>query len=170
MNGTEDVEFCMDDAHKLETVEDNSIDFLINIESAFHYPDKPAFLRQVYRVLKPGGSFLIADILTTNNNANHVKNSWKQRMSYHHWPLELYKRELPAANLEVQSISDITPDTIRGFSCYRRWLKDMVRNHFIDDLILRIYYSIHARLNIYLLKTRRQYCVIVGKKPDDSAE
>jgi ubiquinone/menaquinone biosynthesis C-methylase UbiE len=170
MNGIEGVEFCIDDAHKLETVEDNSIDFLINIESAFQYADKPAFLRQVHRVLKPGGSFLIADILTTNNKGNLLKNSWKKRMSYHHWPLESYKQELPASNLQVHSISDITPDTIRGFSCYRRWIREMDRQQLVEAMILKLYYTIHARLNIYLLKTRRQYCVFVGKKPEDSAE
>ena len=167
MRGVEGIEFCVDDAHVLDTVEDNSVDFLINIESAFHFPEKPAFFKQIYRVLKPGGSFLIADILKTRIKGNRVKDSWKKRMSYHHWALESYKRELPAANLQVLSFSDITADTIRGFSCYRRWLRDMDRQHFMEDMILRLYYTVHVRLNIYLLKTRRQYCVIVGKKPDD---
>ena len=165
--GVEGVEFCVDDAHSLASVEDNSIDILINIESAFHYPDKTAFFKQIYRVLKPGGSFLIADILTTKIQGNHVKDSWKKRMSFHHWPIDLYKKELPAANLQVISFSDITPDTIRGFSCYKRWLREMDRQHFVEDMVLKLYYTVHVRLNIYLLKTRRQYCVIVGKKPDD---
>ena len=170
MKGAEGVEFCVDDAHSLASVEDNSVDILINIESAFHYPEKSAFFRQIYRVLKPGGSFLIADILTTKIKGNRVKDSWKKKMSYHHWPLESYKRELPAANLQDLSFSDITPDTIRGFGCYKRWLRDMDRQHFVEDMILRLYYTVHVRLNIYLLKTRRQYCVIVGKKPDDSLQ
>lgn len=163
----ERVEFCVDDAHSLETVEDNSVDLLINIESAFHYPQKPEFLRQIHRVLKPGGSFVIADILTTNSKENRLKNFWKKRMSYHHWPLESYQKELPVAHLNALSYSDITSDMIRGFRGYKRWLNDMQRRHFLEDMALKIYYTIHVRLNIFLLRTRRQYCVIVGEKPLD---
>lgn len=162
------VEFTVDNAHFLATVEDNSADFLINIESAFHYPDKVSFLKQIHRVLKPGGSFLIADILTTRIKGTRVNDSWKKKMALHHWPLESYNRELPAANLQMVCVNDITPQVIRGFSLYRRWLRDLDRPRFIEDVILRLYYTVHIRLNMYLLKTRRQYCVIVGKKPVDS--
>lgn len=166
MKGVERVEYCVDDAHFLSSVEDNSVDFLINIESAFHYPEKAAFIRQIYRVLKPGGSFVIADILTTKIKGNRLKKSWKKKMSYYHWPLESYQRELPEANFQALSFSDITQEVIRGFSCYRRWLREMERRHFVEDMILKVYYTIHVRLNMYLLRTRRQYCVIAGKKPD----
>jgi ubiquinone/menaquinone biosynthesis C-methylase UbiE len=166
MKGFERLEYCVDDAHSLSTVEDNSVDFLINIESAFHYPEKTAFFEQAYRVLKPGGSFLIADILTTNMKRNSLKDSWKKKMSYHHWPLDSYKRELPVANFQALRFLDITPGVIQGFSCYKRWLREMAKRHFLEDIFLKLYYTIHVRLNIYLLKTRRQYCVIVGKKPD----
>lgn len=164
--GVEHVEFCVDDAHILSTVEDNSVDFLINIESAFHYPEKAAFLKQIYRVLKPGGSFVIADILTTKIKGNRLKDSWKKRMSFHHWPLESYQKELAGINFQELSISDITPEVIRGFGCYRRWLSDMEKRHIMEDMILKLYYTVHVRLNMYLLRTRRQYCVIVGKKPE----
>ena len=159
------VEFGVDNAQFLTTVEDNSVDFLINIESAFHYPEKPFFLKQIHRVLKPGGSFLIADILTTKMKRTRMIDLWKKRMALHHWHLESYNRELPAANLQMVSVYDITPQIIHGFSLYRKWLKDLDRPHFMEDMILRLYYTVHIRLNIYLLKTRRQYCIIVGRKP-----
>ncbi|MGW8314414.1 MAG: class I SAM-dependent methyltransferase [Bacteroidales bacterium] len=166
VRGDERVEFCVDDAHSLNTVADNSVDFLINIESAFHYPQKIEFLKQIHRVLKPGGSYVIADILTTKIKENRLKNFWKKRMSFYHWPLESYQRELPGANLGTFAFSDITSEVIRGFGCYKRWLREMEKRHFLEDLALKIYYTIHVRLNIYLLRTRRQYCVIVGNKPE----
>jgi ubiquinone/menaquinone biosynthesis C-methylase UbiE len=164
-NGIQCVDFGIDDAQDLTTIEDNSVDFVINIESAFHYSDKPSFINQLYRVLKPGGSFLIADILTRNSKENKLKNSWKRKMSYHHWPMARYITEFPLADFHRVAVSDITQEVIRGFSIYKTWLREMKKRHFIEDLILKIYYTIHVRINMYLLKNRRQYCVFVGSKP-----
>ena len=163
--GIKGVVFNVDDAHDLSTVKSNSVDFVINIESAFHYPDKSAFFRQIHRVLKPGGSFLIADILTKGSKKNPLKNHWKRKMSYHHWPISSYKTELPQADFHIESISDITPRVIRSFSGYRRWLREMKKKHFVEDLILKLYFTIHVSIIIYMLRTRHHYCVFVGTKP-----
>jgi ubiquinone/menaquinone biosynthesis C-methylase UbiE len=40
---------------------DASFDIVINMESSLNYPDVPAFLSEVNRVLRPGGHFLFAD-------------------------------------------------------------------------------------------------------------
>ena len=162
--GVQCVDFSVDDAQELSTIEDNSIDVVINIESAFHYPDKASFLKQIYRVLKPGGSFVIADILARKRKGNPLKNSWKRKMSYHHWSLEKYLEEIPQANFQINKISDITPGVIRGFKCYKRWLREMKRQHLIEDLVLKLYYTIHVTVNMYLLKNRRKYLVFAGSK------
>ena len=39
---------------------DNSFDFVWSMESGEHMPDKQGFLRECYRLLKPGGTFLMA--------------------------------------------------------------------------------------------------------------
>lgn len=164
--GIKGIIFQVDDAHHLSTIASNSVDFVINIESAFHYPDKAMFLSQIHRVLKPEGAFVIADILTRNRRSNRFKNRWKRKMSYHHWPLSNYEAELPRAGFQNVSTTDITSEVIRGFGCYKRWLREMKRRHFMEDLILKLYYTIHTRVNMYLLRTRRQYCVIIGSKPE----
>jgi len=42
--GIKNAYFRVDDAQQLSKFKDDSIDVIINIESAFHYPDKPLFL------------------------------------------------------------------------------------------------------------------------------
>ena len=163
--GIKGIIFQVDDAHHLTTIESNTMDFVINIESAFHYPDKTQFLRQMHRVLKPEGAFVIADILTRNIRNKRLKGRWKRKMSYHHWPLSKYEAELPRAGFQNVNSTDITLKVIRGFACYKRWLREMKKGHFIEDLMLKLYYTIHTRLNMYLLKNRQQYVVFVGAKP-----
>lgn len=43
--------------------EDNEFDFVVNVESARCYNDMQAFFNEVYRVLKPDGKLLIADMI-----------------------------------------------------------------------------------------------------------
>ena len=162
--GIKGIIFQVDDAHHLTTIESNTMDFVINIESAFHYPDKTQFLRQMHRVLKPEGAFVIADILTRNIRNKRLKSRWKRKMSYHHWPLSKYEAELPRAGFQNVNSTDITLKVIRGFACYKRWLREMKKGHFIEDLMLKLYYTIHTRVNMYLLRNRQQYVVFVGAK------
>ncbi|MDX2096423.1 MAG: methyltransferase domain-containing protein, partial [Leptolyngbyaceae cyanobacterium bins.59] len=39
---------------------DNTFDLVWSLESGEHMPDKAAFLQECYRVLKPGGTFILA--------------------------------------------------------------------------------------------------------------
>jgi SAM-dependent methyltransferase len=55
----ENLEFRVADACNLPFSND-SFDVVLNIESAQHYSDMGRFLEEVYRVLRPGGDFLMA--------------------------------------------------------------------------------------------------------------
>ena len=48
---------------------DGSFPLVWSIESPAHFPDKPTFLREVGRVLKPGGAFTFADLLVVDEVA-----------------------------------------------------------------------------------------------------
>lgn len=161
----EKVHFLVNDAQRLKKITDNSFDVVINIESAFHYPDKPSFLKEISRVLKPGGQFLIADILTTRKEKHKKRTFWKRKMVLHHWQLDTYLEEFTKSGLVLDSCYDITPEVIRGFQNYRHWLKSRIKSGYFNDLTFHIFYWINIHLNIYLLKTRRKYYVFVGTNP-----
>jgi ubiquinone/menaquinone biosynthesis C-methylase UbiE len=58
--GSQNVRFEHGDAQAMP-FSDNSFDVVINIESSLNYPDMPAFLREVARIMRPGGYFLFGD-------------------------------------------------------------------------------------------------------------
>ena len=159
------INFFVNDAQNITAIKDNSIDVVINIESAFHYPDKSAFLNEIFRVLKPGGLFLIADILTTKNKGVGIRRTWKRRMILHHWNKKLYEEAIPGANLQLSHSEDITRRVIKGFRPYRRWIRQIKKDHAFNDMMLKLYYRINVYWTIFLLRYRRQYYVYVGTKP-----
>ncbi len=163
--GIENARFLVDDAQSLKHIDNEGFDVVLNIESAFHYPDKPSFLKELHRVLKPGGQFLIADVLTKRIKAVAGKKFWKKKMVLHHWKLDNYLREFPVNKLTLTNQDDITINVIRGFRNYPNWLRQMRRKNFLSDLAFRIFYIVNIRLNIHLLRTKRQYLVFAGIKP-----
>jgi len=60
--GAANVEFVAGDATALPFA-DESFDVVTCRTAAHHFPDVPAAVRQIHRVLKPGGSLLLQDIL-----------------------------------------------------------------------------------------------------------
>ncbi len=62
------VHFSMGNSTRMPLT-DNSFPLVWSIESPAHFPDKPAFLKEVARVLKPGGAFTFADLLVVDEVA-----------------------------------------------------------------------------------------------------
>jgi ubiquinone/menaquinone biosynthesis C-methylase UbiE len=163
--GTDNAQFFVDDAQNLTKIASDSIDVLLNIESAFHYPDKSAFLKEVCRVLKPGGQYLIADILSTRKKREGIMKIWGKPMVHHFWNKKRYDEEFLKSELEIDYKEDITPNVKKGWSIYRNWIPKIGREMFFQNLAFRLFYIINARLNIYFLCNRQQYYVYVGTKP-----
>jgi len=161
----ENIHFLVDDAQNLAQIPSDSVDILLNIESAFHYPDKPAFIREMARVLKPGGKFLIADILSTRKRGEGLMKIWGKPMVHHFWNRKRYDEEFLNSELEIRNVEDISQQVRKGWSIYKNWLPKIERKMFFQNLAFRIFYVINARLNIRFLRIRQQYLVFVGYKP-----
>ncbi len=164
-NGHEKLEFHVDDAQKLEKIPDNSIDILLCIESAFHYPQKNLFLKQVERVLKPSGKFLIADILSRSNKKRiPFLEKWKRKMSFHHWTESQYAKSFRQTELTLVHKENITPEVIKGYKNFGNWIKRKQFSNYFTYLMLNLFVFIQVTTNVILLQNRRKYLIFVGLK------
>lgn len=157
------VRFLVDDAQDLKHIQSESVDVIINIESAFLYPDKPAFIKEIHRVLKPGGQFLIADLLYAGDRRKGLLRLWGKSMSHHFWNHERYNEELGKSELVTIHNVDITEEVKKGWSMYRKWLPDIKRRSFFQNVAFRLFYVINVRINMHLMK-KQQYQVFTGYK------
>ena len=88
------LKFVQGDAQKLPFA-DASLDAVINVEASHCYPDFPRFLRDVARVLRPGGYFLYAD--------------FRFREGFAEWD-----RDIAAAPLKIVQTRDIGANVLKG--------------------------------------------------------
>jgi len=95
--GREDVgglSYMVGDAEDLP-FEDASIDVVLNVESCHCYGSVPRFLEEVFRILRPGGALLLADLRLSHLQAK-------------------FDEELKASPFEVTHRADITDSVVRS--------------------------------------------------------
>jgi ubiquinone/menaquinone biosynthesis C-methylase UbiE len=86
--------FVQGNAEKLP-FSDESFDVVINVESCHAYGSVPIFLKEVKRVLKPGGYLLITDMRSPNG-------------------MQTLKRNLLSTAMHISSQEDITENVVRA--------------------------------------------------------
>ncbi len=91
--------FVQGDAHCLP-IESGSVDVILNCESALHYRDKDAFLRECRRVLRPGGHLCLGDI-TNRRPRFWAMLTRRARRPIFLWTAEQYRASLAAHGFEV---------------------------------------------------------------------
>ncbi|MCK4464674.1 MAG: methyltransferase domain-containing protein, partial [Bacteroidales bacterium] len=151
-------------AHGLKTIDNESVDIVLNIESAFHYPDKMKFLKEIYRVLKPGGEFLIADVLISKQKNNSLIPFRQKWTKYNNWTLEQYLNSLLSVNLETNFCKDISNPIKKGIQTYRNWYKDIKVKGIFYPLLARIFIFLNAKWYSHMFKHSHKYFVFAGVK------
>lgn len=159
--GSSRTTFLQDDAQKLDQIADHSVDLLICIESALHYPDKYAFFKQIKRVLKPEGQFVVADILRRKEDKGKSLWWWKKSMLLHHSYESEYERFTGDNKLTYLSVNDITNEIIRGYEGHKAWIPRENRS-LVTFVILRTTLAILVRLYLKELRGHKKYMVYYG--------
>jgi ubiquinone/menaquinone biosynthesis C-methylase UbiE len=91
---------CFPDAH---------FDNVICVEAAFHFDTRDDFLREAFRVLKPGGSLVVSDILF-KHYSNKLGNMAQVPRANHVLDIAEYRNRLAAAgftNIEIEDETDV---------------------------------------------------------------
>ncbi|HEX2749365.1 MAG TPA: class I SAM-dependent methyltransferase [Verrucomicrobiales bacterium] len=101
--------FIQGDAQKLP-FPDNSLDVVINVEASHCYPDFPKFLREVNRVLRPGGHFLYADFRFSDL-------------------FEAWDKAIAEAPLKLIQSRVINPEVLLGMDRNEKRNRDLVARH-----------------------------------------
>ncbi len=135
---------------------------MICIESAFHYPDKNAFFKQIKRVLRPDGVFLIVDIILSPGDRGRSKYMWNKRKLFFHANEEEYHQFSSANSLVFKNIENITDRIIQGYEGHMSWIRrgDMSK---VDYLLMRFFSRLQVRLNVAELRSHKQYMLFYGK-------
>ena len=156
------IRFLHDNAQELTNIPDKSIDVLICIESAFHYPDKNAFFKQISRVLRPEGTFLIVDIIKSPEDNRNYFWSWNKRKLFFHAREEDYHRFSSGNNLVFQNVENITDRIIRGYEGHREWISRENMN-LRNYLLMKVFSRLQVRVNVAELQTQKQYLLFYGR-------
>jgi MPBQ/MSBQ methyltransferase len=112
--------FFLMDAARLEFPDDH-FNAVLCVEAAFHFNTREAFLREAFRVLKPGGSLVLSDILLRPLAAPLADFLDVPRANL--WPsLDHYERMLKAIGFDAIRVEDGTDVCLRPFrSTLARW-------------------------------------------------
>jgi cyclopropane fatty-acyl-phospholipid synthase-like methyltransferase len=107
-----------------------SIDHVISVEAAFHFAPRAQFFREAQRVLRPGGTLVVADLLLAPPSGRTSAKMLRQIADALAFPtqnactLSDYRAEVETSGLRVSVAESVGRDVVPSF---RRW---MLRNSF----------------------------------------
>lgn len=143
--------FLQGDAQDLP-IQDESCDVVINVESSHRYPDMGKFLQHVYRILKPGGYFLITDF----RRAEEMPSLWNL---FHSSKFTL----LAQKKINEQVVRSLSNDCVRRIDLVKRYVPGFLQkqvNNFAGIKDTRSYHQIKSgELEYFMLAFRKNGAV-----------
>jgi cyclopropane fatty-acyl-phospholipid synthase-like methyltransferase len=107
---------------------DASVDRVIALESAFHFPSRDRFFAEARRVLRPDGLLTIADLVPRGRPSRRLVDRVGKLMARAFWQIpdenhygrEEYARRLERAGFEPPRVTDLTEHVFAPFGRFAR--------------------------------------------------
>ncbi|MFE4973675.1 methyltransferase domain-containing protein [Kitasatospora sp. NPDC056651] len=139
--------------------DDASFDAVLAIESMPHMPDRGRVLREMRRVLRPGGRTVLTDF-HRRRSPTPTAHPLRRVMGSTTVPVDDYPAILRAAGLEFVEMLDITDETVpRSFAALAEQAKRMRLE--AEDIAAQCYFNPQSVIDVDLLG----YLLVVARRP-----
>jgi len=103
-------------------------DRVVALESAFHFPERTRFFAEAARLLRPGGSIALADLVVREEASRRVVDRVGRAVAGRFWQIPrenlvgaaTYRRQLEEAGFGEVVVEDVSDDVFAPFSAYAR--------------------------------------------------
>ena len=156
LKAANNITFIETNVPPLKGIEDNSVDFVVTFQVIEHIKDDKRFLREIYRVLKPGGKVMLT---TPNSLMSLSRNPWHFR---EYTPKEMgevlkssfdkYELKGVFGNEKVMEYYHKNKESVRKIMRF-----DILNmQYWLPRLILRVPYDILNRFNRHNLQDNNE--------------
>jgi SAM-dependent methyltransferase len=153
---------------------DASCDRVLGVECAFHFDTREDFFREAFRVLRPGGRIVLADVI----RAQPDPRPFRRRVQAFNWKFFMQKYAVPAANADTRqdyaakltaagfvgaAVNSISRDVYPGLHAFMKADPSMLRRF---HWLARLPYRMTLKFDWESVYSAYDYVLAVAEKPN----